>query len=53
MKLWHFIAAAIATLITVPFTLIALPFANIICATAVIYPCTTYLLNLIDRWSSR
>ncbi|RBP53520.1 hypothetical protein DFR28_101907 [Arenicella xantha] len=49
MKLWHFLAAAIATLITVPFTVIALPFVNGLCATLVIYPCSTALLKLVDE----
>jgi hypothetical protein len=53
MKLWHFIAAAISTLITVPFTLIALPFVSAVCASFVIYPCSALLLKLVDEWSSK
>jgi len=53
MKLWHFIAAGVSTLITVPFTLFALPFVSAVCASFVIYPCSAVFLRFVDDWSSR
>lgn len=50
MKLWHFIGAGIATLVTAPIAIIALSYTTFLWTVLVIYPPSLWMLKMIDDW---